>query len=165
MSPDQHPAFYCSSRLTLNVTRRAMALSGYCPSGRLFEAAACGAPILSDTWAGLEQFFTPDEEILVASSTGEAVQVLEVSDSELRTIARRARERTLHEHTGDRRALDLERILEGVHGGGRAQPIDEWARDDERRGSCVGDHSGSGRWDADTTAGVLEGAAARRQSA
>src|SRR5262249_34533294 len=55
--PADHPAFYCSTRLTLNVTRGAMAQMGYCPSGRLFEAAACGAPVLSDEWEGIEQFF------------------------------------------------------------------------------------------------------------
>ena len=54
LPPAEHPAFYSSSRLTLNVTRRAMAAMGYCPSGRLFEAAACGAPILSDDWEGLD---------------------------------------------------------------------------------------------------------------
>ena len=50
--------------MTLNVTRAAMARMGFCPSGRLFEAAACGTPILSDAWDGLEQFFIPGEEIL-----------------------------------------------------------------------------------------------------
>src|SRR3954468_14896805 len=58
--PPAHPAFYCSSAVTLNVTRGAMAEMGYCPSGRLFEAAACGTPILSDTWEGIENFFEPD---------------------------------------------------------------------------------------------------------
>jgi spore maturation protein CgeB len=50
LPPADHPAFYSSSRLTLNVTRRAMAEMGYCPSGRLFEAAACGVPIVTDPW-------------------------------------------------------------------------------------------------------------------
>ncbi len=67
--PSEHPAFFCSGRLTLNVTRQAMADMGHCPSGRLFEAAACGAPILSDWWAGLDEFFTPGVEILVARGT------------------------------------------------------------------------------------------------
>jgi spore maturation protein CgeB len=150
MSPDQHPAFYCSSRMTLNVTRRAMALSGYCPSGRLFEAAACGVPILSDCWAGLEQFFTPGEEILVAASTEDAIRALEYSDEELRAIAGRARARTLAEHTADHRVAELERIFADL---------------EEKKDHCVGNHSGGGCWDADSAAGVLEGAAARRQSA
>lgn len=55
--PAEHPAFYCSSKLTLNVTRKAMADMGYCPSGRLFEASACRVPILSDNWPGLDLFF------------------------------------------------------------------------------------------------------------
>ncbi len=63
----EHPAFFSSSRLTLNVTRHAMAAMGWCPSGRLFEAAACGTAILSDHWEGLDAFFEPGREILVAA--------------------------------------------------------------------------------------------------
>ena len=74
--PAEHPAFYCSTKLTLNVTRGAMARMGYCPSGRLFEAAACGAPVLSDYWEGLEQFFEPGSEILLARDTEEALDAL-----------------------------------------------------------------------------------------
>ena len=66
LPPPDHPAFFASSRLTLNVTRQAMAAMGFCPSGRLFEAAACGVPVLSDAWEGLEAFFSPGEEILTA---------------------------------------------------------------------------------------------------
>ena len=64
LPPAEHPAFFSSSRLTVNVTRRAMAESGWCPSGRLFEAASCGTPIISDWWEGLDLFFTPAQEIL-----------------------------------------------------------------------------------------------------
>ncbi len=109
--PGDHPAFYCSSRLTLNVTRAAMAAMGYCPSGRLFEAAACGVPILSDVWEGLDRFFEPGAELLVARTTDEAVAALQLSDEELGRIARAARERTLEEHTSDRRAQELEDVL------------------------------------------------------
>ena len=109
----EHAAFYCSSKLTLNVTRRAMAEMGYCPSGRLFEAAVCGSPILSDWWEGLDQFFTPGEEILIARTTEEALQALETPTEELNRIARRARERALDEHSAERRARDLEDILCG----------------------------------------------------
>src|SRR5690606_15867122 len=56
MPPSDHPSFYCSSHLTLNITRGAMAAWGYCPAGRLFEAAACGTPIVSDWWEGLDAF-------------------------------------------------------------------------------------------------------------
>jgi spore maturation protein CgeB len=112
LPPADHPAFYCSTRLTLNVTRRAMAETGYCPSGRLFEAAACGAAVLSDYWQGIEQFFRPGSEILLARNTDDAIAALERSPEELSRIARAARERTLAEHTAAVRALELENILQ-----------------------------------------------------
>jgi len=138
VAPDYHPAFYSSSRVTLNVTRSPMAATGYCPSGRLFEAAACGAPILSDNWPGLEQFFEPGSEILVAESSEDAIAALDLSDKELAAIARRARERTLGEHTADHRAETLVRILESAKG-------------------CadVGNHSGGGRGNADSASRVF----------
>ncbi|HET8654660.1 MAG TPA: glycosyltransferase [Longimicrobiaceae bacterium] len=111
LPPGLHPAFFCSSRMTLNVTRRAMARMGFCPSGRLFEAAACGVPLLSDSWEGLESFFAPGEEIVVARTTEEAVEALTLGDAELGRIARAARERTLAEHTSARRAAQLEQII------------------------------------------------------
>ena len=112
LPPAEHRQFYCSSRLTLNVTRAAMANMGYCPSGRLFEAAACGVPILTDTWEGLEHFFEPGREILVARDTEDAVAALEMSDLELQRTATAARERTLAEHTAEVRVIELERIFE-----------------------------------------------------
>src|SRR5215213_788501 len=66
LAPDLHRRFYTQSRFTLNVTRQAMVRAGYSPSVRLFEAAACGTPIISDVWCGLEQFFAPEIEILLA---------------------------------------------------------------------------------------------------
>ena len=112
LPPDRHPAFYCSSRMTLNVTRAAMAAMGHCPSGRLFEAAACGTPILSDGWDGLDQFFTPGEEIIVASTTADAMAALALTDAELAAIAARARARTMDEHTAERRARQMVRAFE-----------------------------------------------------
>jgi spore maturation protein CgeB len=112
MPPPRHPAFYGSSAITLNVTRDAMADMGYCPSGRLFEAAACGTPILSDTWEGLDTFFEPGREILVARSTDEALAALDLPPDELVRVARAARERTLAEHTAGCRARDLEGIID-----------------------------------------------------
>jgi spore maturation protein CgeB len=114
LPPDEHSAFYSSSRLTLNITRAAMARMGYCPSGRLFEAAACGAPILSDAWEGLDAFFCPGSEILVAHDTNNAIDALEMSDADLAQIARLARQRTLEEHTADRRAVELESAIEAA---------------------------------------------------
>ncbi len=111
LSPHEHSTFYCSSRLTLNVTREAMARYGYCPSGRLFEAAACGVPVLSDAWEGLDTFFTPDSEILVPKNYENALGAIELSDDELIKIGRNARERTLSCHTSKKRAEELEAIL------------------------------------------------------
>lgn len=112
--PPDHPAFYARSRMTLNVTRAAMAAMGWCPSGRLFEAAACGVPILSDAWEGLDAFFTPDDEILVANDTAAALAALDRPDAELAGIARRARDRALTEHSAARRARDMVAALESV---------------------------------------------------
>jgi len=117
MPPWMHPAFFCSGRATLNVTRRAMADYGFCPSGRLFEAAACGTPILTDTWEGLDTFFTPGTEVLPVSNTADVLQAISLSDAELRAIGKAARERTLAEHTASSRAEGLERILESTYGG------------------------------------------------
>jgi spore maturation protein CgeB len=114
MPPPEHPAFFSSSRLTLSVTRRAMAENGHCPSGRLFEAAACGTPVISDWWAGLDAFFVPGREIIVARQTQDVVAALELEDAELARIAAAARERVLSEHTSDHRAAQLERLLDGA---------------------------------------------------
>jgi spore maturation protein CgeB len=114
LPPAEHPAFFSSSRMTVNVTRHAMARMGWCPSGRLFEAAACGVPILSDSWMGLDQFFTPGAEIFVAENSDDAVAAIELDDATLRAVAAAARERTLAEHTAERRAAELELALAGV---------------------------------------------------
>jgi spore maturation protein CgeB len=112
LPPAEHPAFFSSSRLTLNVTRRAMAAMGFCPSGRMFEAAACGAPMVSDWWEGLDAFFEPESEIVVARDTEDVIAALDRPDAELAAMARRARERTLEEHTAERRAATLLTLLE-----------------------------------------------------
>jgi spore maturation protein CgeB len=117
LPPSEHPAFFCSSRLTLNVTRQAMADMGYCPSGRLFEAAACGAPILSDWWEGLDTFFVPGKEILIARDTEDAIRALERPPEDLQRLSRHACERALEEHTAARRAGELEAILEAAYRG------------------------------------------------
>jgi spore maturation protein CgeB len=111
LAPPEHPAFFSSSALTLNVTRRAMAENGYCPSGRQFEAAACGAPILSDAWDGLERFFVPDKEILLAETTEDVLAALSLPPASLQQIGEAGRLRVLKEHTSQARARDLEQIL------------------------------------------------------
>ncbi|MFP3940011.1 MAG: glycosyltransferase [Thermoanaerobaculia bacterium] len=110
--PPRHPAFYCSSPATLNVTRGPMAENGYCPSGRLFEAAACGVPVVSDVWPGLETFFEPGREILLARSTDDVVGAVELGPERLARIGAAARERVLAEHTARRRAEELVALLE-----------------------------------------------------
>jgi spore maturation protein CgeB len=112
MAPAEHPAFYSSSRLTLNITRETMAAYGYCPSGRFFEAAACGTPIVSDVWPGIEEFFRDGEEIFLARSPDDVLAAMGRSDEELARVAARARERTLAEHTGEKRAEQLLAYLE-----------------------------------------------------
>jgi len=113
VSPHDHPALYSGSRLTLNLTRAGMARDGYCPSGRLFEAAACGTPIISDWFDGLHEFFAADE-IFVARETEDVMQAVRSSDEKLGRVAKHARDRTLSEHTGERRALQLIKYLEAV---------------------------------------------------
>ena len=115
LPPAEHPSFFCSSRLTLNVTRGAMREMGWCPSGRLFEAAACGTPIVSDWWNGLDDFFAPHSEILIASSAEDVLAALELSNAQLNRSAHAARERVLAEHTGAQRARQFEEIIERVH--------------------------------------------------
>ena len=110
--PREHSAFYSSSKLTLSVTRAPMAEMGYCPSGRLFEAAACDTPVLSDSWQGLEEFFEPGREILVASSAHDVEECLALSPEELRSIGCAAHERVLAEHTADHRSQQLLSLLE-----------------------------------------------------
>jgi spore maturation protein CgeB len=117
LPPALHPVFFCSSRATLNVTRRAMADYGFCPSGRLFEAAACGVALLSDNWEGLDTFFVPGEEILPVQSSSDVLDALSLSDQELATIARAARARALEHHTAERRVMELESICEQTFAG------------------------------------------------
>ncbi len=112
VSPRDHPAFYSSSRFTLNLTRADMVAAGWSPSVRLFEASACGAVLLSDRWDGLEEFLTPGEEILLPADAHDVVHILrEVSDAERTRIGSRARERILAHHTAEHRAAEFEEIV------------------------------------------------------
>jgi spore maturation protein CgeB len=92
-----------------------MADMGWCPSGRLFEAAACGVPLLTDRWQGLDHFFTPGSEILVADRGEDTIAALDMDDAELARIARAGRERTLTEHTSSKRAAELVALLDSIH--------------------------------------------------
>jgi spore maturation protein CgeB len=115
IAPDDHRHFYNSQRFTLNLTRSDMIEAGYSPSVRLFEAAACATPIISDYWPGLETFFEPDREILIAANADDALRYLrDVSDSGRKKLGERARARVLKHHTSDQRALELERLVNTV---------------------------------------------------
>jgi spore maturation protein CgeB len=109
LPPAKHRAFYNAQRFTLNLTRADMVAAGYSPSVRLFEAAACGTPIISDAWEGLETLFRPGREILIARSAAEVLGwVRDLPASERLRIGERARKRVLAEHTSAHRAAELE---------------------------------------------------------
>ena len=118
LPPDRHRAFYNSQRYTLNITRADMVEAGFSPSVRLFEAAACGTPIISDYWAGLESFFALGSEILVAQSTEDVLAFLHDLDEHQREqIGQRAYAAVMQRHTADHRALELERYFCELKGG------------------------------------------------
>ena len=114
LNPRWHPHLYSSSRLTLNVTRRDMMRAGYSPSVRLFEAAACGAAIISDSWPGVEEFLEPGKEILLATSQQDVCRSLECGDEELRAIGQAAQVNVLERHSNRQRALELEKEISGA---------------------------------------------------
>ena len=111
LSPREHRKFYNSQRFTLNVTRRDMIEAGYSPSVRLFEAAACGTPIISDFWRGLDELFRFDEEILVADSAADTLKLLSMDDAERLELGARARKRVLTDHTAKHRAMELQSYI------------------------------------------------------
>jgi len=112
VEPKFHPPFYCSSRFTLNLTRKEMVEAGYSPSVRLFEAAGCGATIISDSWEGLETFFVPQQEILLPGSAEDVISYLDnIGEAESRAIGRRAQERVLAEHSAHKRAIQFEEFV------------------------------------------------------
>jgi spore maturation protein CgeB len=109
LAPKSHRAFYNRQAFTLNVTRSSMVRAGYSPSVRLFEAAACGRPIITDRWRGIESFFKPDKEILIADSPDQILEyLLHMPEAERVKIGRRARRRVLAEHTSRQRGAQLE---------------------------------------------------------
>ena len=112
--PPEHPAFYSSSRTTLNVTRSAMAGFGYCPSGRLFEAAACATPVVSDSWEGLNEFFEPGREILVASSADDVINAIQLDCQNLHKIGKAAQERVFSAHTAEHRSREFVQLVEAA---------------------------------------------------
>jgi spore maturation protein CgeB len=128
VAPAEHSRFYSSSRLTLNITRGEMAANGWCPSGRFFEAAACGTPLITDQWEGLDSFFDLSDELRVASGAADVEDALNAPDAELQSMAARARQRTLEEHTGTVRARQLLRYFEEARSGVQASMKKEVAQ-------------------------------------
>lgn len=125
LPPAEHPAFYHSQRFTLNLTRADMRVAGYSPSVRLFEAAACGTPIISDMWRGLDELFELGSEILTVSSAEQVLRVLQgISPQQRGTIAAAARKKIMAEHTAEHRAAQLEAHLAAAVSGVMARPSD-----------------------------------------
>lgn len=144
LPPAEHRHFYNSQRFTLNVTRADMVRAGYSPSVRLFEAAACATPIISDAWNGLDSIFRPGKEILVARSTEESLAFLRGTPEEARVrLGERARKRILARHTAAHRAEQLETYVRQVLDGPREksrvwQPLWIQSRDrEEASADCL----------------------------
>lgn len=108
LPPADHPEFYAASRFTLNVTRADMIAAGWSPSVRLFEAGACGTPIVSDRWAGIEDIFEPGREIVLADTTQDVIDALSRSAESIGNAARQA---VLAGHSARKRAEQLEADL------------------------------------------------------
>jgi spore maturation protein CgeB len=112
VAPSAHSCFYRSSDLTLSVARCAMKRYGYCPSARLFESAASGAAIVTESFDGLSDFFELGQEVLVADTTEEildAIQRVRAGDGR---FGEKARRRAIEHHSADARAAELESILD-----------------------------------------------------
>jgi spore maturation protein CgeB len=112
----EHNMLNCSALAVLNVTRADMAANGWSPPTRVFEAAGAGACLITDAWDGIEAFLEPEQEVLVAHDGADVARhLLELTPERARTIGAAARERLLEQHTYDRRAELVERVLERVH--------------------------------------------------
>jgi spore maturation protein CgeB len=109
LPPDRHRSFYNTQRFTLNLTRSDMRAAGFSPSVRLFEAAACGTPIVSDAWEGIEEVLRPGHEVLLAETGAEVLTYIrDLPEEERRALGERGRQRILAEHTAAHRAEELE---------------------------------------------------------
>jgi spore maturation protein CgeB len=108
LPPAEHAGFYSASRFTLNVTRADMIAAGWSPSVRLFEAGACGTPIISDRWDGIEDVLEPGRAIILADTTEDVIAAL---DQDATRFGEAAREAVLSAHTAEWRAAQLEKDL------------------------------------------------------
>lgn len=108
-----HNAFNCSPLAVLNINRESMARTGFSPATRVFEAAGAGACLIMDYWEGVEQFLTPDQEVLVARNGEEVVEHLrQLTPERAKAIGEAARLRVLAEHTYRHRAEEVEILLQ-----------------------------------------------------
>jgi spore maturation protein CgeB len=129
LPPSEHAQFYCRQRFTLNVTRADMIRTGWSPSVRLFEAAACGTPIISDRWEGLDDLLPINDAILVADHADDVVGILSGTDATTRDrIGRRARDIVLTNHSGAARGLKLEHYIKAIQTPAMThiRPISDW---------------------------------------
>jgi spore maturation protein CgeB len=133
LPPQDHPSFYSRQRFTLNVTRADMIAAGWSPSVRLFEAAACGTPIISDDWRGLSELLPEGEAICIARSTSDVIGVLSEMDEQRRiAMSKAANARVMQSHTGGARALHLVSALERltIHSADRAEALERFQHED-----------------------------------
>lgn len=115
LPPAQHRNFYNSQKFTLNITRQDMIKAGHSPSVRLFEAAACGVPIISDFWNGIDSLFEINKEILIAGSASDVLECFEsIDEEERKAIGERARQKVLKQHTAKARAKELQEHVKSV---------------------------------------------------
>src|SRR5690349_16847219 len=109
-----HNVFNCSARAVLNISRESMARYGFSPATRVFEAAGAGACLITDYWEGIDHFFEPGQEILVAHNGEDVARIVSnLTAEEAKSIGDRALRRVLRDHTYDNRAVQVDRILSG----------------------------------------------------
>lgn len=122
LPPSRHVEFYNNQRFTLNITRHDMVKMGYSPSVRLFEAAACGVPVISDWWEGLDSIFKPGEDIFISHSSDDTLDVLSgISEDQRLRAGQSSRKVVLEHHTGFQRAAEFEELISEVSVSKRAE--------------------------------------------
>jgi spore maturation protein CgeB len=123
VSTRDHNALNSTARCVLNISRESMALNGWSPATRVFEAAGAGACLITDRWQGIEMFLEPEREVLVAEDGGEVAEIVRcIDEAEARRIGAAARRRLLAEHTYAQRALAVEEALVCAASGPRSAP-------------------------------------------
>jgi len=155
LAPSRHRRFYAAQRFTLNITRAGMVAAGYSPSVRLFEAGACGVPIISDRWDGIDTLFHHGREILLADSADEVLRyLLDTTDETRLAIGARARDVIVAAHTPRSRAAQLERYYQEAYD-------NLFAHSARRNGRCRKVHNGLASGDASQPDGAGAGAPPR----